>query len=149
MLTSKQSREDRFRDERREIYMRFLGAIDTWNRTLNPALSAAKEHAASNGAERLADMDPDSHAFPGTVRPLVKAFQDLDEAAVGVRLAASSPVVDAAERIRAHVQAGTFMVLDAATDTSPYVPDDMLNACTRQMGADLGYASEQQPSDQS
>lgn len=141
MLTSQQSRQDRLRDERREIYTRFLGAIDAWNRALHPALAAAKEHAAVDGAERLAIVDPDAHAFPGPVRQLVKAFQDLDEAAIGVRLAASSHVVDTAESIRAHVEASTFIVLDAATDASPYVPSDMLNACIQQMGAHLGYAS--------
>ena len=67
ILTSQQSREDRLRDERREIYTRFLGTIDAWNRALRPALLAAKEHAAISRAERLADMDPDAHAFPGAV----------------------------------------------------------------------------------
>ena len=140
ILTSQQSREDRLRDERREIYTRFLGAIDAWNRALHPALLAAKDHAATNRSERLADMDPDAHAVPGAVRSLIKAFQDLDEAAVGVRLAASSHV-EAAEGICAHVQASTFMVLDGATDTSPYVPGDMRNACTEQMAKHLGYAN--------
>ena len=141
ILTSQQSREDRLRDERREIYTRFLGTIDAWNRAVHPALSAAKEYAATGPAERLADMDPDADAVPGAVRSLIKAFQDLDEAAVGVRLAASSPVAEAVEGIRAHVQASTFVILDAATDTSPYVPNDMLVACTQQMGQHLGYAS--------
>jgi len=141
ILTSQQSREDRLRDERREIYTRFLGAIDAWNRAVYPALLAAKEYAATGTAERLADMDPDAPTFPSAARPLIKAFQDLDQAAVGVRLAASSPVAEAAEGIRAHVQASTFVVLDAATDTSPYVPNDMLIACTQQMGQHLGYAS--------
>jgi hypothetical protein len=140
ILTSQQSREDRLRDERREIYTRFLGTIDAWNRALRPALLAAKEHAAISRAERLADMDPDAHAFPGAVGSLIKAFQDLDVAAVGVRLAASKPVAEAAEGIRAHVQASTFKVLDTATDTAPYVTDKMLRGCTKEMGQHLGYA---------
>jgi hypothetical protein len=92
ILTSQQSSDDRLRDERREIYTRFLGAIDAWNRAVYPALLAAKEYAATGMAERLADMDPDAPTFPSAARPLIKAFQDLDQGgACGAAGPASAP----------------------------------------------------------
>ena len=36
--------------------------------------------------------------------------------------------------------AGSPMPLFAATDMAPYVTDEMLSGCTKQMGQHLGYA---------
>ena len=130
------------RGEKKDVYTRFIGAADAWNRALPPVQRAIKELVETQGDAALAGgFDIGQPNTLSEIRVLLETFHELDASFDVVRLVASEDVFAPAEAIRTHVEDSTFALLRGPVLKTPYIPREIQERCTAEMSIDLGYRS--------